>query len=375
MQGSTVSKEDWSLHQQGQEDQKRHNRKIQQAVKDRLPELITEENVIMSDGKKMVKIPVRSLDEYKIRYDHSKKKHIGQGNGDSGEGDVIARSRDGGGRQAGSEPGEDYVEAEVSIEEIETALFSQLDLPDFKQKEEVEASKEGIQFTDIRTKGLTGNIDKKKTMMTAFKRNAMNGEAGFHPILPEDIRYKTWTESKEKESKAAVIAMMDTSGSMGMFEKYIARSFFFWLVKFLNLHYAHVEIRFISHHTEAKEVEEETFFTKGESGGTICSSAYRKALDIVGSDYPQERYNVYAFHISDGDNLTSDNEKCLPLIQKLAEHCNMVGYGEVSQYHRQSSLMSVFAKAEEEEIRTFIMRRKTEVLDALKYFLSKKSHV
>ncbi|TFD97712.1 sporulation protein YhbH [Jeotgalibacillus salarius] len=372
MQGSIVSKEDWSLHQQGQEDQRRHDQKIQQAVKDRLPELITEESVIMSDGKKVVKIPVRSLDEYKIRYDHSKKKHIGQGNGESEAGDIIARSKESG-RQAGSDPGEDYVEAEVSIEEIETALFSQLELPDFKQKEEVEATKEGIQFTDIRTKGLTGNIDKKKTMMTAFKRNAMNGESGFHPILPEDIRYKTWTESKEKESKAAVIAMMDTSGSMGMFEKYIARSFFFWLVKFLKLHYAHVEIRFISHHTEAKEVEEETFFTKGESGGTICSSAYRKALEIVESDYPIERYNIYAFHISDGDNLTSDNERCLPLIKKLAAHCNMFGYGEVSQYHRQSSLMSVFTKSEQEDIRTFVVRRKTEVLDALKYFLSKKS--
>ncbi len=65
---------------------------------------------------------------------------------------------------------------------------------------------------------------------------------------------------------------------MGEFEKYIARSFYFWMVRFLRTKYNNVKIVFISHHTEAKEVTEEEFFTHGESGGTQVSSAYELAL-------------------------------------------------------------------------------------------------
>ncbi|GAA3331556.1 hypothetical protein GCM10020331_088620 [Ectobacillus funiculus] len=80
-----------------------------------------------------------------------------------------------------------------------------------------------------------------------------------------------------------MLAMMDTSGSMGIWEKYMARSFFSsgWLAFFYVQKYETVDIEFIAHHTEAKVVTEEEFFSKGESGGTICSSAYRKALELI----------------------------------------------------------------------------------------------
>ena len=370
-----LSQEDWSLHRQGQDDQKRHHEKVQEAILDQLPELITEENIVMSNGKQVVKIPIRSLDEYKIRYNYDKKKHVGQGEGDSQVGDVIAKGNpepSKGGQGAGDQAGVDYVEAEVSMLDVEEALFKELSLPNLKQKEESEEIKRDIEFNDIRNKGLTGNIDKKKTMMSAFKRNAMSGTPSFNPILPEDLRYRTWNESIERETKAVVLALMDTSGSMGAFEKYVARSFFFWLTRFLRYKYDHVELRFIAHHTEAKEVEEETFFSKGESGGTICSSAYRKAVELIQNDYPIHRYNIYAFHFSDGDNLTSDNQKCLPLIEQLASMCNLFGYGEVNQYQRQSSLMSIYKKIPEDVLRYFILRRKADVFFALKHFLKEE---
>lgn len=44
----------------------------------------------MSNGKDVVKIPIRSLDEYKIRYNYDKNKHVGQGDGESQVGDVVA---------------------------------------------------------------------------------------------------------------------------------------------------------------------------------------------------------------------------------------------------------------------------------------------
>ncbi|MBX5436724.1 MAG: DUF444 family protein [Alicyclobacillaceae bacterium] len=123
---------------------------------------------------------------------------------------------------------------------------------------------------------------------------------------------------------------------MGLFEKYCARTFFFWMTRFLKTRYDRVQIRYIAHHTEANEVSEEQFFTKGESGGTICSSAYECALRIIEQDYPVSQYNIYPIHFSDGDNLTSDNEKCLRLVEELCGRSQMFGYAEVNQYKRSS---------------------------------------
>lgn len=85
-----ISEENWSLHRKGFDDQQRHQKKVQEAIKNNLPDLVTEESIIMSNGKDVVKIPIRSLDEYKIRYNYDKNKHVGQGDGESQVGDVVA---------------------------------------------------------------------------------------------------------------------------------------------------------------------------------------------------------------------------------------------------------------------------------------------
>ena len=325
-----ISKEDWSLHRKGHDDQQRHQEKVQEAIRNNLPDLITEESIIMSNGREVVKIPIRSLDEYKIRYNYDKNKHVGQGDGESKVGDVVARDGSEGqkgpgkGQGAGDQPGEDYFEAEVSLMELEEALFKQLELPNLKRKEKQEHLVEDIEFNDIRKTGLMGNIDKKRTMMSAFKRNAMKGTPKFHPIYQEDLKFKTWNEIVKPDSKAVVLAMMDTSGSMGIWEKYMARSFFFWMTRFLRSKYETVEIEFIAHHTEAKVVTEEDFFSKGESGGTICSSAYRKALELIEEKYHPDQFNIYPFHFSDGDNLTSDNARCVKLVEELMKVSNYI---------------------------------------------------
>lgn len=334
-----VSQENWSLHRKGYQDQRRHQEKVQEALKKNLPDLVSEENIIMSNGREVIKIPIRSLDEYKIRYNYEKNKHVGQGKGNSKVGDVIARDPQaarpgaGKGQGAGDEPGEDYYEAEVSIMELQELLFKELELPNLQRKEQDELVVEDIEFNDIRKKGLMGNVDKKRTILTAMKRNALEGRPGIVPIYNDDLRFKTWNETVRPESKAVVLAMMDTSGSMGRWEKYMARSFFFWMTRFLRSKYETVEIEFIAHHTEAKVVSEEDFFSKGESGGTICSSAYRKALELIEEKYDPKRYNIYPFHFSDGDNLTSDNARCIKLVNQLMDVSSMFGYGEVNQYN------------------------------------------
>jgi len=373
-----VSKEDWGLHRKGHEDQMRHREKVREAIKKNLPDLVSEESIILSNGKDIVKIPIRSLDEYRFRYNYNKQKLSGQEKGDSKVGDVIAKeaspqSGKGQGQGAGDQPGADIYEVEITVDEVQDMLFKDLELPHLKNKPNQDMVVEDIQFKDVRKKGLMGNIDKRRTILENLKRNSLRGKPGIHHISVDDLRFKTWEEVVISHSQAVVIAMMDTSGSMGIFEKYIARTFFFWMVRFLRTKYKQVEIVFISHHTEAKEVTEEEFFTRGESGGTICSSAYKKAIEIIDKRYPPERYNIYPFHFSDGDNLSSDNERSLQLVKELIKRSNMVGYGEINQYHRNSTLMSVYKYIEDPTFVYAILRDKSHVYHALKKFFSNQA--
>ncbi|GMA63217.1 sporulation protein YhbH [Alicyclobacillus fastidiosus] len=375
----SLQREDWSLHRKGQQDQDRHRHKVKQAIKDNLADIVSDESLIMSNGRQIVKVPIRSLEEYRIRYNFQKGRHAGTGQGDSQVGDVIAQGKPdkqqpGKGEGAGEQPGVDYTEADVSLEDIQALLFSELELPDLVDKTPDRMITESIEFRDVRKKGLSGNIDKKRTLLESIRRNARAGSDKTQ-ILPDDLRYKTWEEIEQPDSNAVILAMMDLSGSMGLFEKYCARTFFFWMTRFLRTKYDNVHIRYIAHHTEAHEVTEEHFFTKGESGGTICSSVYDFALRMIEQEYPPDRYNIYPIHFSDGDNLTSDNEKCVRLVKELSTKSQMLGYAEVNQYSRNSTMMNAFAKLDMPEFRKFIIRDKTEVYAALKHFFSRRDGV
>ncbi|ASS74482.1 sporulation protein YhbH [Tumebacillus algifaecis] len=370
-----ISKDDWSLHRKGYQDQLRHQEKVRDAIKKNLADLVTDESIIMQNGRQIIKVPIRSLDEYKFRYNYNKGQHGGQGDGSSSVGDVLGKDPSGAqqkgqgkGEGAGEQPGIDYYEAEVSLDEIETMLFKDLELPNLQRKTLDDIRTQDIRFNDIRKKGLSGNIDKRRTLMEAVRRNALAGQKHLKNIHPDDLRYKTWEEIEVPHSQAVVLAMMDTSGSMGQFEKYIARSFFFWMTRFLRTRYEHVDIQYIAHHTEAKVVTEHEFFTKGESGGTICSSAYRLALQLIAEKYPPNKFNIYPFHFSDGDNLSSDNEKCIRLVKELMEISNIFGYGEVNQYNRSSTLMSAFKNVTDPKFKNVLIKEKGEVYKALTTF-------
>src|SRR5437764_14789905 len=104
----------------------------------------------------------------------------------------------------------------------------------------------------------------------------------------------------------------------------MAKSFFFWLVRFLQLKYKHVEMVFIAHDTEAHVVPEKDFFTISNSGGTKCSSAYSVALEDIRKNHPKNHWNNYVFHFSDCDNYTDDNDVCKQRIGELLEETKMV---------------------------------------------------
>lgn len=371
-----VSREDWSLQRKGFQDQIRHKEKVQEAIKNQLEDLIADEGIILSNGKGKAKIPIRSLEEFRFRFDPHKKNYTGQGKGKMQSGDVLAKESEAGqgagkGSGAGEEPGIDIYETEVTYEDLARVLFAELKLPNLDDKKMPLLSHNHPQFNDIRKKGLMANVDKKRTLLESIKRQALalNGDKGLK-IAPEDLRFKTWENQPDYETNAVVLAMMDTSGSMGQFEKYIARTFFFWMVHFLRTRYENVEIRFLAHHTEAKEVTEEEFFTRGESGGTRCSSVYQLALDLIGQEYPSGHYNLYPVHFTDGDNIHSDNPKALELMRKLVAVSRVVGYGEILRAQYSSTLMATLRHIEDPKLRLAVIRDRDQVYQALKTVFS-----
>ena len=366
---------DWSLHRKGPVDQARHDQKIKEVIKQNLSEIISEEAIITSDGKKTIKVPVRSLEEYKFRFDPYKKERVGQGDGDSKVGDVLGRiptDGPGKGRQAGDRPGTDYFEAEMTIDELAELIFEDLGLPNLRPKASQEVLSNAVKFTEIRKKGLMRNLDKRRTIMENIRRNAREGDPVFKDLTNDDLRFKTWVPDLKRESNAVVLAMRDVSGSMGEFKKYITRSLFFWMVRFLRTKYNQVEIVFITHHTEAKEVDEETFFRLGESGGTKVSSAYQLALDIIGQRYDPASWNIYPFHFSDGDNWgEADNRRCLDLVEQILNVSNMFGYGEIREGGYTSTLMSAFSGINDPKFVIAVVTEKKDVYPALLKFFSR----
>lgn len=372
-----VSRDDWSLHRKGYLDQSRHKEKVEEVIKQQMGDLIVDESIVLSDGKKNTKIPMRSLEEFNFRYDFNKKNHTGQGTKKMIPGEIIGREQAKGkgaaGRGAGEEPGEDIYEAEVTYEDLANILFEELKLPNLDNKKRPLIANDRPEFNDVRKKGLMANVDKKRTLLESIKRQAFSQKQNKDSrlrITPEDLRFKTWETRPNFETNAVILAMMDTSGSMGQFEKYIARTFFFWMVRFLRLKYEHVEIRFLAHHTEAKEVTEEEFFTRGESGGTRCSSAYQFALDLIEKEYPPAHHNIYPVHFTDGDNIGSDNARSLSLMKQLVEVSQVVGYGEILRTHYSSTLMSTLKRITDPKLRLVTIRDRNEVYVALKTVFS-----
>lgn len=374
-----VSRDDWSLNRKGYLDQTRHKEKVNEVIKQQLGDLIVDESIILSDGKKNTRIPMRSLQEYRFRYDFNKRNHTGQGNKKMVPGEIIgreqAKGKGGPGSGAGEEPGEDIYEAEVTYEDLANILFEELKLPNLDDKKRPLIAHDRPEFNDIRKKGLMANVDKKRTLLESIKRQSLAQkqiEDGRLRITPEDLRFKTWETRPNFETNAVILAMMDTSGSMGQFEKYIARTFFFWMVRFLRVKYENVEIRFLAHHTEAKEVTEKEFFTRGESGGTRCSSVYRYALNLIENEYPAAHYNIYPVHFTDGDNIGSDNPTALSLMNRLVEISRVVGYGEILRSHYSSTLMSTLKQITDPKLRLVTIRDRSEVYVALKTVFSEK---
>ncbi|MBX7143403.1 MAG: sporulation protein YhbH [Oligoflexia bacterium] len=368
-------------------DRLRHRQKIKETIRNNIGDILAEESIIGRDKDKIIKIPIRSIKEYRFIYGENTP-GVAQGQGGEKPGDVVGRASPGdpnvGQGGGGDQPGVDAFETDVTLEELITIMFDDLELPELEKKALKEViTDEARKRKGIRMAGIRPRLDKKSTAKARIRRKlAVRGTRGVDfdendqrfPFHTDDMRYFHIAPTEKEQSNAVVFCIMDTSGSMGTVKKYLARSFYFLLYQFVRQKYQNVEVVFIAHHTEAKEVTEDEFFHKVESGGTYISSGYKRAVEIINDRYHPSLWNIYAFHCSDGDNFYSDNERAVQAAEELCALCNLFGYGEIkpsgSAYYS-GSMLEVFRGVKNENFHMLVIEKKEDLWPAFKSFLTR----
>lgn len=321
---------------------------------------------IFHQGKGGLRERVHPGNDQFITGDKIERPKGGQGGG-SGEGDASADGE-----------GQDDFVFQISKDEYLDILFEDLALPNLKKNQVNKITEWKKHRAGFQTAGIPSNISvvrslqqslARRTAMTAGKKRLMQEleeeleriqnrepaqkleEMRIKQEIEElrkrietvpfidtfDLRFKNYEKKPVPSSQAVMFCLMDVSGSMDQATKDIAKRFYVLLYLFLTRTYENVEVVFIRHHTQAKEVDEHEFFYSQETGGTIVSSALKLMDDIVKQRYPVGEWNVYAAQASDGDNWADDSPRCRELLtNKLLPNCQYYAYIEITRRSHQT---------------------------------------
>jgi uncharacterized protein len=196
------------------------------------------------------------------------------------------------------------------------------------------------------------------------------------PFLdPVDLRHRSLVEVQSPRTAAVMFCLMDVSGSMDEQRKDLAKRFFTLLYLFLKRKYAKVELVFIRHTDQAQEVDEDTFFSGTQTGGTKVLSALAKMHEIIGSRYPASRYNVFGAQASDGDSFGEDStESSAYLLSQLLPVSRYFVYAEVGETAAQesSSLWTAYRGVESDHFNMATVTMRNEVYPALAKLFQKE---
>jgi hypothetical protein len=333
------------------------------------------------DTKETVSIPRHRIQEPRFRHAPrgGDREHVLPGNKEFVQGDLLPKPPEdeagGAGREASAEgEGEDNFQFTLSRDEYLDILFEELELPDLAKTYLKEATALRTTRAGYSASGSPNNINVIRTMRqslarrialhrpkpaelaaleaeiaglkaagarTAAQRRRLAELAERHERLlrrskviafidPVDLRYNRYDPTPKPTAQAVMFCLMDVSASMSEYMKDLAKRFFLLLHLFLTRKYDHVDIVFIRHTSEAKEVDEDTFFHSQETGATVVSTALTEMRRIVAERYPVAEWNIYAAQASDGDNYGNDSELCNEILQEqLLPLCQYFAYVEV----------------------------------------------
>jgi hypothetical protein len=352
---------------------RRYKKHLKKAVED----AVSERSITDIERGEKVNIPGKDISEPSFGVGNGgRREGVYPGNEEYVAGDSVPRPSGGGGSGQGKQAsnsgeGTDEFTFVLSREEFMDLFFEDLELPNMIKTQlatEVQFKKVRAGYT---TYGGPTNINVIRSMRGAMARRIALG--GPHAtkiqaleeelksitdqendpralVLKEeirllkerlrripfidtfDLRYNNRINQPVPTTQAVMFCLMDVSGSMGEFEKDIAKRFFILLYMFLSRAYERIELVFIRHHTVAKEVDEQEFFYSRETGGTVVSSALKLMEEIILERYPTTEWNLYAAQASDGDNWTDDSPVCRDLlINGIMPYLQYYAYIEIGE--------------------------------------------
>ena len=350
------------------ENRQKFLKRIDAQIKKALPDIVKGSGIkdIVS-SKEKVKVPIKGISEPQFTYDKDSgdKKYIHPGNKEYVPGDTIKKPEydESSGKKGSNDPATEDDEFSVSIsrEEFLDYFFSDLELPDMVKKHlsnivdwkrkragyssygnpsklnVVKSFKNSMArkmalgfFFDKKIKDIEDllkedNLSNEKRLELEIELDKLKKMKLSVSFMEEvDLQYNNFEKFPVPTTCAVMFCIMDISGSMGEKEKDISKRFFTLLYLFLTRQYEKIDIIFIRHHTQAKEVLEEEFFNSRESGGTIVAPALKLMNNIIKERYSKD-WNVYVAQASDGDVWnSSDAEDCYELLDN--EILNKIQY-------------------------------------------------
>ncbi len=350
---------------------------IKGRIKENFKRYITHGEMIGKRENEYVKIPIPHIDIPRFKYGPKQQGGVGQGQGNPN--DSVDGEQAPGQGAAGNEPGEHMLEVDVSLEELAEILGEQLTLPRIQPKGHKSIDTTHTKYTGLSPVGPESLRHFKSTYKQALRRSiALGAYDPDNPVIvpiKKDLRYKSYKTIIKPQANAVVIYMMDVSGSMGEEQKEIVRLESFWINTWLRHHYKGLHTRFIIHDAGAKEVDEKTFFSTSESGGTLISSAYNLCKKIIDEEYPVEEWNIYPFHFSDGDNWSSeDTQYCVKMLKEdLLNKVNVFCYGQVESKYGSGQFLKDLEVSfpEKDKLITSKIENRSKIPESIKDFLGK----
>ena len=369
-------------------------RRYKSQIKKSVSDAINDRGVTDVDTGENIIIPRKDLSEPIFHQGKGGiKDRIHPGNDQFSTGDRINKPKgqqgqslgEGGASNSGN--GDDDFAFSISKEEYLNLLFEDLELPNLEKNQ----LNKLIEYKTIRsgfcTEGVPANIDIVKSLqgsiarriaMTSTKRKELREANKALRVLKNDkyshiieikeltaqidllkakianvpfidtfdMKFRSFSRQAIPTSRAVMFCLMDVSGSMDKATKDIAKRFYILLYLFLTRTYKTIDVIYIRHHTQAKEVDEQEFFYSQETGGTIASSALELMAKIVDERY-NTNWNIYGAQASDGDNWADDSPYCKKLlIERILPTARYFSYIEITQRAHQS-LWQNYQKIEE----------------------------
>jgi uncharacterized sporulation protein YeaH/YhbH (DUF444 family) len=293
-------------------------------------------------GKKEQIVVVPTTTEPKFYHDNSVTEEGEEtgGSGDGEEGEVIAEQpaepQEGEGEGQGAGQG-DGTSHDISSEafDLGKVLTEKFELPNLKVKgKKPSLSKYQYDLTD-KNRGFGQLLDQKATIKKIIETNILLGKIKegepFTPdelvINPQDQIFRILSKEKDYEAQAVVFFVRDYSGSMqGKPTEAIVSQHLLIYSWLMYVYKNQVQVRFILHDTEAKEVPDfYTYYKSAVAGGTTIFPAYELVNKIIADEQLVHDNNIYVFHGTDGDDWEEEGDKAVDEIKKLLLSINRMG--------------------------------------------------